>query len=107
MYKKKLLKQTEWVPLRLNSQLVFMERWSKQVTLYLIVVWCLQVILRDMAVRCAGDVASLIPRVEELDVSKTLISSWEEISEITSQLQLLTSLNVSDNRLQIPKVGIC
>ena len=34
------------------------------------------------------------PNLRELDVSKTLLPSWEEVARITTQLTHLTSLNV-------------
>ncbi|XP_064622047.1 tubulin-specific chaperone E-like [Lineus longissimus] len=43
------------------------------------------------------------PNLRDLDISKTLLPSWEEVARITTQLKHLTSLNVSDNRLQLPR----
>ncbi|XP_071079244.1 tubulin-specific chaperone E-like [Haliotis cracherodii] len=42
------------------------------------------------------------PNITELNLSKNLISSWEDVARIVEQLPLLHSLNVSDNCLAIP-----
>ncbi|CAG5119713.1 unnamed protein product, partial [Candidula unifasciata] len=60
----------------------------------------------DMKVYAAGpegELGRLCPNVTDLDVSSCLFSSWERVSELTCQMSHLKDLNVSENRLLIPK----
>lgn len=41
-----------------------------------------------------GELATLCPRVEELDLSQNLINTWKIIAEICIQLPVLAQLNV-------------
>ncbi|XP_067033871.1 tubulin-specific chaperone E-like isoform X1 [Acropora muricata] len=42
------------------------------------------------------------PYISELDLSKTLLSSWEDVASITKDLQHLRTLNLSENQLKLP-----
>ncbi|KAL9981206.1 hypothetical protein ACROYT_G009878 [Oculina patagonica] len=42
------------------------------------------------------------PNISELDLSKTLLSSWNDVASITQNLQHLQILNVSENVLRLP-----
>lgn len=62
--------------------------------------------LRDQNVSSAGSCTELgqkCPNIEELDISKNLISSWKEIFDIGQQLPKLHWLNVSENFMTIPE----
>jgi hypothetical protein len=62
--------------------------------------------LRGMYVRSAGkpgDIAPNAVHVEELDISLNLMTNWYEVMAIVSQMPLLKSLNVSENRLALPE----
>ncbi|XP_054758777.2 tubulin-specific chaperone E-like [Lytechinus pictus] len=62
------------------------------------------VALHEMRISRAGDekVAERLPNMKELDVSKNLLPSWEELSKITASMQKLKILNVSENRFVLP-----
>ncbi|CAD7699926.1 unnamed protein product [Ostreobium quekettii] len=51
----------------------------------------------------AGEVARLVPNVEELDLSDNLITSWDVVVQIARQLSRLEVLNLSKNRLSFPE----
>ncbi|XP_052768740.1 tubulin-specific chaperone E-like isoform X1 [Mya arenaria] len=64
-----------------------------------------EVALRGMLVYgtlASDDISVLVPSIVDLDISQNLLSSWQQISEITKQLRKLKSLNVSGNVLEIP-----
>ncbi|XP_059141817.1 tubulin-specific chaperone E-like isoform X2 [Physella acuta] len=50
-----------------------------------------------------GELGKTCPNITDLDISTNLISSWENVAEIAGHLPFLKELNVSDNRLIIPK----
>ncbi|XP_029056552.2 tubulin-specific chaperone E isoform X1 [Osmia bicornis bicornis] len=50
-----------------------------------------------------GELKELCPNIEELDISRNLINSWQTIADICSQLDSLVRLNVSENYLLIEK----
>ena len=61
--------------------------------------------LRDQNVNSAGAPRKLgenCPNIEELDISKNLLVSWDEILMICDQLPKLHWLNVSENLLSVP-----
>eukprot|EP00057_Strongylocentrotus_purpuratus_P030796 XP_782736.2 PREDICTED: tubulin-specific chaperone E [Strongylocentrotus purpuratus] len=62
------------------------------------------VALHEMRISRAGDekVADKLPNITSLEVSQNLLPSWEELSKITSSMQKLKILDVSENRLAIP-----
>ncbi|KAB7496979.1 Tubulin-specific chaperone E, partial [Armadillidium nasatum] len=62
------------------------------------------VVLDGWLVRDGGDtdLGSLLPRLQDLDLSNTLLSSWEDIAHITKQLPNLKFINVSGNELRKP-----
>ncbi|CAH1792652.1 unnamed protein product [Owenia fusiformis] len=63
-----------------------------------------EVSIRDMYVfgtRDTQDLSHLLTNIRELDISKNLIPSWEEVAKIAAQLHHLTSLNVSENFLEV------
>lgn len=62
--------------------------------------------LREQCVSTAGDsgeLKELCPNLEELDISKNLINSWQIVANICCQLHCLVRLNVSENYLPIEK----
>ncbi|XP_069427681.1 tubulin-specific chaperone E isoform X2 [Ovis canadensis] len=61
--------------------------------------------LRNCAVNGAGDqggIAKACPNIRSIDLSKNLLSSWEEVIDIANQLKHLEVLNLSENRLTFP-----
>ncbi|XP_076045831.1 tubulin-binding cofactor E isoform X2 [Oratosquilla oratoria] len=62
------------------------------------------VVLDGWPVRGAGEsnLSMLLPRMHHLDVSASLLSTWEEVASITKQLPSLRFLNLSENMLQLP-----
>ncbi|XP_076761098.1 glyoxalase 1 isoform X1 [Xylocopa sonorina] len=60
--------------------------------------------LREQYVSTAGkpdELKELCPNLEELDISKNLINSWQTVADICCQLHCLVRLNVSENYLPI------
>ncbi|XP_017291159.1 tubulin-specific chaperone E [Kryptolebias marmoratus] len=49
-----------------------------------------------------GEIRKTTPNVQWLDLSGSLLSSWEEVSTITEQLEKLRGLQLSNNRLRLP-----
>ena len=41
-----------------------------------------------------SDLSKLLPRVQELNLSNSLLSSWESVAQITSQLPRLKFLDI-------------
>lgn len=61
--------------------------------------------LRNCAVNGAGDkgeIAKACPNIRSIDLSKNLLSSWEEVIDIADQLKHLEVLNLSENKLTSP-----
>ncbi|XP_071449814.1 tubulin-specific chaperone E [Hetaerina americana] len=61
--------------------------------------------LRDQKISEAdskGVISDVCPAIQELDLTKNLISNWRSIAEIVSELLYLRLLNVSENRIQVP-----
>nr|XP_020511636.1 tubulin-specific chaperone E isoform X1 [Labrus bergylta]XP_020511637.1 tubulin-specific chaperone E isoform X1 [Labrus bergylta]XP_029137479.1 tubulin-specific chaperone E isoform X1 [Labrus bergylta] len=48
-----------------------------------------------------GEIRKKTPQVQWLDLSKTLMSCWEDVSSITQQLDQLEGLQLSSNRLRL------
>ncbi|EFA01432.2 Tubulin-specific chaperone E-like Protein [Tribolium castaneum] len=64
--------------------------------------------LRDQGINSAGPPLRLgetCPNIEELDISKNLLVSWESVFEICRQLPRLFWLNVSENLLDLPTIS--
>uniref|UniRef100_A0A2K5F4Z1 Tubulin-specific chaperone E n=1 Tax=Aotus nancymaae TaxID=37293 RepID=A0A2K5F4Z1_AOTNA len=64
-----------------------------------------EVSLRNCAVSCAGEkggVAEACPNIRNVDLSKNLLSSWDEVMRIADQLRHLEVLNLSENKLKFP-----
>uniref|UniRef100_A0A2K5YA57 Tubulin-specific chaperone E n=1 Tax=Mandrillus leucophaeus TaxID=9568 RepID=A0A2K5YA57_MANLE len=67
-----------------------------------------EVSLRNCAVSCAGEkggVAEACPNIRRVDLSKNLLSSWDEVIHIADQLRHLEVLNLSISeaeRLRLP-----
>lgn len=62
------------------------------------------VCLREQCIGHAGqrdELRQLCPNVEELDLSKNLLSSWKTVADICCQLGRLNALNVSGNYLPV------
>ncbi|XP_076619863.1 glyoxalase 1 isoform X1 [Colletes latitarsis] len=60
--------------------------------------------LRDQYVSNAGNIGELeelCPNLEELDISRNLINSWQIVANICCQLHSLVRLNISENYLPI------
>ncbi|XP_017879366.1 tubulin-specific chaperone E [Ceratina calcarata] len=53
------------------------------------------------ASKLPGELEELCPNLEELDISKNLMNSWQIIADICRQLHRLIRLNVSENYLPI------
>uniref|UniRef100_H2YH24 Tubulin-specific chaperone E n=1 Tax=Ciona savignyi TaxID=51511 RepID=H2YH24_CIOSA len=63
-----------------------------------------QITLRDQLISSAdnpGSLASLAPKLVELNLSKNLLSSWDTVCEIVKQLPRLKVLNLSENLMRI------
>ncbi|XP_077862097.1 tubulin-specific chaperone E-like [Saccoglossus kowalevskii] len=63
------------------------------------------VALREMRISSAGaegHIEKTSPNVTELDLSKNLLSSLEQVANITKQMKSLKTLKLSENRLQLP-----
>ncbi|XP_019507363.1 PREDICTED: tubulin-specific chaperone E isoform X1 [Hipposideros armiger] len=61
--------------------------------------------LRNCAVNCAGDkggIAKACPNIRNVDLSRNLLSSWDEVTDIADQLAHLEVLNLSENKLRFP-----
>ncbi|KAF6716834.1 Tubulin-specific chaperone E [Oryzias melastigma] len=50
----------------------------------------------------AGDIRKTLPNIRWLDLSGTLLSSWEDVAAITEQLDKLEGLQLHRNRLTLP-----
>uniref|UniRef100_A0A671GC59 Tubulin folding cofactor E n=1 Tax=Rhinolophus ferrumequinum TaxID=59479 RepID=A0A671GC59_RHIFE len=64
-----------------------------------------EISLRNCAVSCAGDkggIAKACPNIRNVDVSRNLLSSWDEVIDIADQLTHLEVLNLSENKLRFP-----
>lgn len=63
------------------------------------------VVLDGWKVYGAGesDLATLLPRVVELNLSNSLLASWDSIAEIARQLPRLKFLDISCNMLRLPE----
>ncbi|XP_043452194.1 tubulin-specific chaperone E isoform X2 [Prionailurus viverrinus] len=67
-----------------------------------------EVSLRNCVVSCAGDkgaIAKACPNIRRVDLSRNLLSSWDEVLSIADQLQHLEVLNLSENKLHLPSVS--
>uniref|UniRef100_F6Z6T8 Tubulin-specific chaperone E n=1 Tax=Ornithorhynchus anatinus TaxID=9258 RepID=F6Z6T8_ORNAN len=59
------------------------------------------------AVNCAGpegEITKMCPNIRKIDLSKNLLSSWDEVTRIADQLTDLEVLNLSENKLKFPPV---
>lgn len=64
-----------------------------------------EISLENCGVNCAGDkgeIAKTCPNISELNLSKNLLASWDEVVRIADQLECLESLNLSENKLRFP-----
>ncbi|XP_057361722.1 tubulin-specific chaperone E isoform X3 [Manis pentadactyla] len=64
-----------------------------------------EISLRNCTVSCAGDkggIAKTCPNIRKADLSKNLLSSWDEVIAIADQLKYLEVLNLSENLLKFP-----
>ncbi|XP_047615439.1 tubulin-specific chaperone E [Phacochoerus africanus] len=64
-----------------------------------------EVSLRNCAVNGAGDkrgIAQACPNIRSIDLSKNLLSSWDDVVAIADQLKHLEVLNLSENKLRFP-----
>lgn len=61
-----------------------------------------EVTLRCERISVAGDTSLEASNIKELNISKNLLPSWKELSNITRQLKRLEVLDISENRLAIP-----
>ncbi|XP_021574185.1 LOW QUALITY PROTEIN: tubulin-specific chaperone E-like [Carlito syrichta] len=61
-----------------------------------------EISLRNCAVSCAGEkgeITKACPNIREIDLSRNLLSSWDEVTRIADQLKHLEVLNLSENKL--------
>ncbi|XP_042765332.1 tubulin-specific chaperone E isoform X1 [Panthera leo] len=64
-----------------------------------------EISLRNCVVSCAGDkgaIAKACPNIRRVDLSRNLLSSWDEVLSIADQLKHLEVLNLSENKLRFP-----
>ncbi|XP_032705669.1 tubulin-specific chaperone E isoform X1 [Lontra canadensis] len=64
-----------------------------------------EISLRNCAVNGAGDkgaIAKACPNIRKVDLSRNLLSSWDEVLDIADQLKHLEVLNLSENKLSFP-----
>ncbi|XP_044943213.1 tubulin-specific chaperone E isoform X4 [Mustela putorius furo] len=64
-----------------------------------------EISLRNCAVNGAGDkgaIAKACPSIRKVDLSRNLLSSWDEVLDIADQLKHLEVLNLSENKLSFP-----
>ncbi|XP_055459926.1 tubulin-specific chaperone E isoform X2 [Psammomys obesus] len=64
-----------------------------------------EISLWKCAVSCAGEqgrIAEACPNIRVVDLSKNLLSTWDEVIAIAEQLKDLEVLNLSENKLQFP-----
>ncbi|XP_074079078.1 tubulin-specific chaperone E isoform X2 [Macrotis lagotis] len=57
----------------------------------------------NSAVSCAGsegEIAQICPNIRKIDLSKNLLSSWNEVTFIADQLKCLEVLDLSENKLK-------
>ncbi|XP_004640892.2 tubulin-specific chaperone E isoform X1 [Octodon degus] len=67
-----------------------------------------EVSLINCAVSCAGEkegIAKACQNIREIDLSKNLLSSWDEVICIANQLKHLEALNLSENKLKFPSAS--
>ena len=70
-----------------------LRQWCDYVLLSLIL---FEIIISSLCLLCHGVIyLDLSPDISELDLSKTLLSSWEDVASITKDLQHLRTLNLS------------
>ncbi|XP_077607853.1 tubulin-specific chaperone E isoform X2 [Crocuta crocuta] len=64
-----------------------------------------EISLRSCVVNGAGDkgaIAKACPHIRKVDLSRNLLSSWDEVLDIADQLKHLEFLNLSENKLNFP-----
>ncbi|XP_070577228.1 tubulin-specific chaperone E-like [Ptychodera flava] len=64
-----------------------------------------EVALREMRISSADnedEIQDTTPNVTELDLSKNLLSSWEEVAKITRSMKSLKVLKLSENLVELP-----
>ncbi|KAM8813672.1 tubulin-specific chaperone E isoform 4-T4 [Rhynchonycteris naso] len=64
-----------------------------------------EITLRGCTVSCAGDkgsIAQACPHIRDVDLSKNLLSVWDEVTDIADQLRCLEVLNLRENKLRFP-----
>ncbi|XP_055002689.1 tubulin-specific chaperone E isoform X2 [Sorex araneus] len=64
-----------------------------------------EISLENCAVNSAGDkeeIAKVCPNIRELNMSKNLLTSWDEVVHIAHQLEHLETLNLSENKFKFP-----
>ncbi|XP_006868627.1 PREDICTED: tubulin-specific chaperone E [Chrysochloris asiatica] len=69
-----------------------------------------EICLRNCAVNCAGEkggIAETCPNIRNVDLSRNLLSSWDEVIRIADELKYLDTLNLSENKLQFPSSSPC
>ncbi|XP_012586418.1 PREDICTED: tubulin-specific chaperone E isoform X2 [Condylura cristata] len=67
-----------------------------------------EISLRNCAVCCAGHpggIASACPNIREVNLSKNLLPSWDEVTRIADELKHLETLNLSENKLNFPSAS--
>ena len=77
---------------------------SIRVCMYVCVYVCKQYILkRDLELNCMSYTSALYSLgLRELNLSRNLFSTWDELAVITGGLHKLHNLNISENRLVPP-----
>nr|XP_009679102.1 PREDICTED: tubulin-specific chaperone E [Struthio camelus australis] len=65
--------------------------------------------VRECAVSHAGqkeEISRTCASIRHINLSKNLISSWETVADIASQVQNLETLNISENKMKFPSTSI-
>ncbi|NWJ10867.1 TBCE protein, partial [Crypturellus undulatus] len=65
--------------------------------------------VRECAVSHAGqkeEIGRTCANIRCVDLSKNLISSWETVTDIASQVQNLETLNISENKMKFPATSV-
>ncbi|XP_025965673.1 tubulin-specific chaperone E [Dromaius novaehollandiae] len=65
--------------------------------------------VRECAVSHAGqkeEISRTCANIRHINLSKNLISSWETVTDIASQVQNLETLNISENKMKFPSTSI-
>ncbi|XP_035176928.1 tubulin-specific chaperone E [Oxyura jamaicensis] len=66
--------------------------------------------VRECAVSHAGqkeEISRTCANIRHINLSKNLLSSWDTVTDIASQVPNLETLNISENKMKFPSTSIC